>query len=39
MSIDSCYTILMEDFGMHRVSAKFLPILLIDEGARGSVVG
>jgi hypothetical protein len=29
----------MEDFGMHRVSAKFLPILLIDEGARGSVVG
>jgi hypothetical protein len=29
--IGSCHTILMEDLGMHLVSAKFVPRLLIDD--------
>jgi hypothetical protein len=31
ISIGSCHTILMEDLGMHWVSAKFVPSLLTDD--------
>jgi hypothetical protein len=31
ISIGSCHTILMEDLGMCRVSAKFVPRLLTDD--------
>jgi hypothetical protein len=36
MPIGSCHTILMEDLGMHEVSAQFVPRILTDDLLRAN---